>query len=95
MKDVYISDIPALIYCIKPCPSSLLRSRFKMERIGRLSDAGLIHAADLGIDIYSPGSGGDPIIQISAAGVDYLWRILIRSLLVLAPIAVSALSFIK
>lgn len=98
MFDIIFVDIPVLIYCMKPRPSSLLRSRFKMERLDRLSIDGLIHAINLGIDIYHPGSGGDAIIQTTTDGVNYLWGLFLRGLAALVLIvsaAAAVLSLIK
>ena len=87
MFDIILVDIPVLIYCLKPRPSSLLRSRFRMERLDKLSIDGLIHATNLGIDIYHPGSGGDAIIQTSPEGVRYLWKVLARAFVALVSVA--------
>ena len=89
MFDVIFYDVHILIYCLKPRPSSLLRARFKMERLGKLSIDGLIHAINLGIDIYHPGSGGDAIIQTSPEGVRYLWKLLASAFVVLVSVAAS------
>lgn len=89
MFDVIFYDVRILIYCLKPRPSSLLRARFKMERLDKLSIYGLIHAINLGIDIYHPGSGGDAIIQTSPEGIRYLWKLLASVFVALLSVAAS------
>ena len=89
MFDVIFYDIHILIYCLNPRPSSLLRARFRMERLDKLSIDGLIYAIDLGIDIYHPESGGDAIIQTSPEGIRYLWKLLAHAFVVLVSVAAS------
>lgn len=75
MVEVDFVDLPALLYCIKPRPSSILRSRFGQDTISRLSDIGVIHVINLGFDFYHLDHRGDAIIQISPKGRQYLIKL--------------------
>lgn len=93
MSEVNFFDLPALLYCFRPRPSSVLRSRFGQEAISRLSDLGMIHVIDYGFDFYHLDYRGDAIIQISPDGRQYLFKLAV-SILVGAASAIAAILMI-